>query len=514
MRQPQGHSLRRRLYAAIAGGSLMLSLAACSPGAEEPAEPSDAVLTIPLSSEPGSLDPSNTDAGVMAYLWSSIYDTLLHVDNDGDLQPNAAESWQWSEDTLTLTLTLREGMTFSTGDPVTADAVKTTIEYIKATPSVAQPTTASVEAVEAVDDRTVAIHLNEPDPLLLNNLAQSLGVIADPATLASERTALDPVGSGPYVLDTGASVTGSQYVLQRRDDYWNAAAFPFATVTMRVITDRQAVFNALQAGEVDASNVQANQIEPLEAAGLTAHRQEALGWGGILILDRDGELLPALADVRVRQAINMAFDRPAYVEQIMGGVGLPTIQVANPYGDVYSTDLEDLYPFDPDGARSLLADAGYPDGLSVTMPSTYLSTAYEPSITQSLADIGIMVEWEAIPPQDVANVLASRNYPLAFWISGRPTPAMSLMETFGAGFMNPFESTTPELSDLFEQVGAVAADPDAQTARWRDINRYAVENALAAPLFFNSTTWMTRSGVGFLPESVVPNTLRVFASTE
>jgi peptide/nickel transport system substrate-binding protein len=317
----------RRTVTAVAVAALLTVSSCAGPGSTSS---SATTLTLGVQAPPNSLDPVQLLEGQQMYIWSAIYDTLIYSDNDAVLKPNAAESWQYSDDARKLTLTLRAGMKFSSGTPVTAAAVKTTIERTKTSPGPLQSNLDALQSVEAPDDRTVVLNLARPDPNLLGSLAQGNGVIGDPATLTSPRTALDPVGSGPYTLDRQATVNGSKYVLQRREDYWNAAAYPAKTVTVRVIPDRTALFNALLSGEVDAGSVDANQAQATEKAGLTLKRVDGLAVGEFVLADRGGKLVPALADVRVRRAINMAFDRRKIVDKILGGLGQPTTQIFNP----------------------------------------------------------------------------------------------------------------------------------------------------------------------------------------
>jgi len=468
-------------------------------------------LTIAMSAAPPSFDPAQVDNGTSAYVWGSIFDTLLTQDAAGKIVPNAAESWEYSDDALTLTLHLQDGMEFSTGDPVTAEAVKATLERDKETPGLRQAEAANIESIEAPDEQTVVINLTQPTPALISNLAMGLGAIGDPATLDQDRTALNPVGSGPYVLDE-STVNGSSYVLKRRDDYWNADAYPYSTVTVRVIEDAQALFNALQAGELDAGNVTADKVAAVEGAGFTTKQVDAIAVGSLAILDREGTLVPALGDVRVRQAINMAFDRDLYVESLLGGIGRSTDQLFNPAQGAYDPALEDVYTHDIKGAKKLLADAGYPDGFDLTLPSTFLSATYEPAITQSLTDIGITVTWEPVPPQEITSSLASQKYAAAWFFDGLNVPARELDNNFGVnGFLNPFHYQSPELTALMDEV-SVTTDQAAADDLYKEINTYVVENALTAPVLYVGTTWALKEGVTYEPEGSVMTYVRFFGT--
>lgn len=508
---------RLRLVSAIAA-TLALALTACgspsAPAASEDATSglSDAEITIALGSAPRSLDPAHLDGGNHAYVWASLYDTLLYLDNSGELRPNAAESWELSEDGRTLTLALREGMTFSSGDPVDAEAVAVTLERNRTTPGQQQSKLTTVESIEAVDAHTVEIRMSEPDPALLSNLAMDLGVIADPETIDSDRTATDPVGSGPYVLDTERSVSGSSYVLQRRDDHWNAEAYPFRTVTMRVLQDQTAALNALQSGEIDVSTVPANQIQTLGSPdSFSTFQTDVQSVVYLNLADRDGSSLEPLGDVRVRQAINHAFDREEMVTQLLSGVGMATEQMFNPNGPAYVPELEGVYAYDPERARELLAEAGYPDGFAVSMPSTVFTTAFEPTISQFLGDVGIEVTWAPTPAQNTTASVIAREFPMYMFIVGsEPIAPREIQRQLHSASQNPFAWTSPELDQLEQEVRA-ALNPEQQGAALAAIGRYATEEAIFAPLMYVGSTLVTSRDVVYLGDgsNMMPS-IRVF----
>ncbi len=509
---PRARSLTRAASASLAVAAL-LATAACSAPAADPAAAQAASrneeLSIAVQAQPASLDPAQLAEGQQSYIWGSIFDTLLMLDKNGKMQPNAAESWKYSEDMRTLTLKLRDGLTFSSGHPVTSKDVVATLERTRATPGQQQPKLAKVSAVSAPDDSTVVIQLSSPEPSLLNYLAQATGVIGDADTLASETTKLRPTGSGPYVL-SDATVDGTEYVMERRDDYWNAAAFPFKTVKIKVIQDRTAQYNALQAGEVKAALIQAPQQKQAEGAGFTVKEVEATAALVLVLADRQGGLVPALADLKVRQAINMAFDREQIVKALLNGVGKPTAQVFDPNGAAYDPALEGTYPFDPAKARKLLAEAGYPDGFSMTMPSTVISQSFEPVITQALSDIGIKVTWEPVPPQNTASSIASKKYPAVLWFYGLNSAGRQVGDMYvPEAFLNPFKWQDPEFDKLLQNV---ANEPD-DTVRddlYKKVNEYTVKHALNAPIAYVGTLWATAPGIDFLPTTVLLPTVRDF----
>ena len=523
------HSLRRRRASrpiALATVAITaMSLTACSTevgsdaqgpaGADSTASASneERELALAVSSPPNSLDPAQLVDGQQMMVWSSIYDTLLYKENGtGEFKPAAAESWSFNENGTELTLEIRDGMTFSNGDPVDASAVAATMQRSMETPGILQPKFDDVAAVTAVDEDTVVIEFEKYDPQFLSNLALSTGAIAHPGTFDEERTATDPIGSGPYVLDTQQTVPGTSYVLNKRDDYWNADAYPFTTVTVKVLPDPTASFNALQAGEINAATVRPQMVGQL-GDDYTTTEIEAQAVALLNILDRGGEDFPCLGDVRVRQAINHAIDDEGILTGILAGGGMVTDQIFSPFGEVYDESL-DVYDYDPETGKALVEEAGC-TGTTFQIPSTFLTTSFEPTLSQAFADIGLGLEWVPVPPQQAQSALLSGDYGLYFQISGfNSTPADAYTHYGPDGFSNPRGYTDARLQELF---GTIESTVDVEEAlpAYRELNEYAVEQALQAPIVFTGTTWATTDGVVMLDDGTSGvQSVRLFGTAE
>ncbi|MET9461585.1 ABC transporter substrate-binding protein [Streptomyces canus] len=504
---------RSQALAAIAAVALLATATSACDSSPTSASGSAAGQTLALSilGTPNSFDPAQLIEGQQTYVWDSIFDTLLLQDNKGELHPGAAQSWSYSRDGRTLTLKIRPGMKFSSGDPVDANAVKATLERIRSTPGQSQLSLASVASVEAPDASTVVIKLKQPDASLLAALSTSPGVIGDPKTMANKSTALNPVGSGPYTLDPKATVNGSVYVLNRRDDYWNKKAYPFKTVKIRVITDPTASANALKAGETNAGTADVSQLPALKAAGFQITHVQATAGAFLVLADRAGTKLKPLGDLRVRKAINMAFDRQKMVTQVLRGSGKATDQLFNPKSKAYDEALNQLYPYDVAGAKKLLAEAGYPNGFKVTMPSLVFTKSFEPLFTQALADIGVKVTWEPVPAQQTTTAVASGKYPMFLLVEGLASDAVMTRSFYTpTGFRNVFRSTDPKLSDLLDQA-ARELDPAKAAGIYREINEFGVENAWLAPVFYLGSDWATKKGISYLGDgSSTMSTVRQF----
>jgi peptide/nickel transport system substrate-binding protein len=305
--------------------------------------------------------------------------------------------------------------------------------------------------------------------------------MGSPKALGSEEIKTQPVGSGPYVMDKSASVAGSQLVFTAREGYWNKDLQKFSQVTLKKLQDPTARTNALVSGQVDATLLDPKTGKQAEGAGMKLVTNQ-VDWTGLLLMDRNGEINEALGDVRVRQAINHAFDRKTILDQVRLGRGTPTSQVFGKDSGAWVEDLEDKYPYDPEKAKDLLEEAGYSTGVTLELPAL---PAEEPTLLailkQQLSDVGITLNIGAPLANTFATDLAAKKYPAIQFnlFQGEPWVAINQMISTKA-FYNPFKTTTPELQAFIDTVQT--AGPQAGE-KAQDVNRYVTENAWFAPLF-------------------------------
>lgn len=466
---------------ALAAGIILTACAASEPTpAENPGSVRGEALRLGIVQEPLSWDPSQAHVGHLLQPYQAVYDTLILREPDGALSPMLATEWSYNEDLTELTLELRSDVTFSDGEAFDAEAVKANIENFKNGNGRQAGQLASLEAVEVVDEDTVVLDLSEPDPALEYYLSQAAGLMGSPAAIGTEGIATLPVGSGPYVMEAASSVAGSQYVFTAREDYWSPELQKFDRLELKVLTDVTARVNALLSGQVDATLVDARTAAQVEAGGKTLSSNQ-VDWTGLLLLDRDGTLNPALGDVRVRQAINYAFDRETMLEQLQLGYGTVTHQVFGPESGAYVDELDERYPYDPEKARELLEEAGYGDGLEIVMPTFPGLEAFVPLLTQQLADVGITLVAESIPVQNVQSDIASGKYPMAYFFLFQGEPWVAINQLISTeSLYNAFDTMTPELQELIDAVRVGGEQSDELAKK---VNEYVTENAWFAPLY-------------------------------
>lgn len=509
---------RRFVTAAAVAAALAAPLLGCSSseapstsGGGSPSGVNDDLI-VAIQQAPTSFDPSQMEPAAAGILWSSVYESLAYIDRTtGELKPWAATGWEYSEDGKHLTVHLRDGLTFSDGSDVKASDVAATMNRNIETPGYIQTQLAALESVDAPDDKTVVLNFSRFDPKFLPLLGRELGSFTKESALSNPDIATDPIGSGPYVLNKDKTVDGTTYVLERREDYWDIDSFPFESITVRLFNDSTASLNAFKAGEVNAVQVTPEQADAAKATdGAIIAETAPTSIRTLLIIDKNGKIVPQLKDVRVRQAMNYALDRKSITEKLLLGYGQPTDQVFTSGGAAYDPALDDEYPYDPEKAKELLADAGYPDGFAIQIPSTNVSTKLEPTLSQQFADVGIDVEWVAIPDSQATTIMTSGKYGLNVKDSGFASDPYTAITFLGDGTNNPEKFTTPELSDLMDQLlGTV--DPSAAEDILKQINEYSVKEALEIPLYNPINLWATSDGVQFVDEAGTTSNARQFS---
>lgn len=480
---------RWRTTAAAAMTTAALLLTACSGGQAEEAGASE--LTLINIASPSSYNPAEGASwGNGSIYMQAVFDALLSQDDSGELQPWLATDWSYDDSNTVLTLTLRDDVFFTDGEQLTAEAAVLSLEHFR-DGTASNSSRLSAAEFEAVDDTTLVITLDDPDPAFLNYLAQDAGTIASPSMWENENAATEPVGSGPYVLDTDRTVTGTTYVYTRNEDYWNADAVHYDALTINVLGDTTSIVNAIKAGEANGARLPNNSGNAeIEASGWTIHPNE-INFQGILLLDRDGTLNPALNDVRVRQAINYAFDREALLDALQDGLGTPTSQPFGPTSEAYDAELDDSYPYDPEKAQELLAEAGYADGLTISMPSTATYQSTFDLVSQQLADIGITVEYT--DSGDVGDFISDILTPKyeASWMVLQQDPDWQLVEFLVSptATWNPFGTEDETVAALSETMQYGSEDEAAEAAG--ALNRYLIDEAWFAPLYRVQSSFAT-----------------------
>jgi peptide/nickel transport system substrate-binding protein len=446
----------------------------------------DAAVVAGFVIEPTNLDIINqAGAALDQLLLGNIYETLVRSTPDGEISPGLAEL-AISEDRLTYTLTLQEGVTFHDGDPLTASDVVWTLDQLRGEGGFEAPRLASVETVEAPDDTTVVITLAQPDNDLAFHLSQRAGAVLNEGATDLENSAN---GTGPFVFDEWNQ--GSSITLVRNDAYWGEPA-SIAEITFQYFTDPNAAANALSDGDIDLHvRIDTDLVEQFEDNPDFVVFDGPTNGEFTLGMNNADEVL---SDQRVRQAITQAIDKQGLLDLYRGYgtlIGAPV-----PPFEPWYEDLSSLYPYDPDAARALLEEAGYADGLELSFvaPNIYPTYALDYVVSQ-LADVGITVNLETVEfPTWIDQVFVNHDYDLTVVLHVEPRDI--------GNYANPdyyWLYDSPEVQDLLARAKA-SPDPDEFVDLRRQAARLIAEEAPAVWLLLYNDVLVARTGVSGYPE--------------
>lgn len=441
------------------------------------AQPRDS-LVIGMQQEPTSLDPTADATAVIATIMAgNVFETLLRLDDSGTVVPAAAGGWEISDDGLTYRVFLEPDGRFTDGAPFDAEAVVFTFERAMAEDSVnpRRNDFRVIESVEAAGEHEVVFTLSEPDNLFLFNLTQGPFAIVSPAT--AETNGSEPVGSGPYRLKQW--VRGDRLVLERNDDHREAGAAALREVTYKFVPDAAAAVAALLAGDLDAfPNV------PSPESLVQFERDDRFT---VAVGTTEGEVIlainnsrPPFDDLRVRRAVNHLIDREALIEGAMFGYGTPIGSHFPPHHPAY-VDLSGHYPLDPERAKALLAEAGFPDGLDAEMPLPPFPYARRSGeiLAQQLAAGGIRVslqnmEWSLW----LNDAFRGKNYDLSVIAHTAPND----YGNYARGVDYFYGYHDPAFDALFQSVRR-ETDPERTDELLGEVQRFIADSAVHGFLF-------------------------------
>ncbi|HEY9423564.1 MAG TPA: ABC transporter substrate-binding protein [Microterricola sp.] len=452
-----------------------LALSGCAAGGttDSGADSADAVIEIGSLYEPQNL--SNVDGGgqgVTEAFTGNVYEGLYRLSDDGEVEPLLAASETVSEDGLNYTFTLQEGVTFHSGDPLTSADVKSSIERVVAedSQSARKNSFAVISDIQTPDDNTVAITLSEPSISFIYNLSY-IWVVND--TAEDLKTSED--GTGPYTL--GDWKRGSSLSLDRYSDYWGDAASN-KEVVFNYFTDATALSNALVTDQIDIiTSVQS----PDQLSQFSDNADFVVSDGDSTtkeLLAFNDKVAP-FDQVAVRKAVYSAIDTEKLLSSIWGDYGT-LIGSMVPPTDPWYEDLTQVNPYDPELSKTLLAEAGLPDGFEFTLdtPSYDPHPAVAEFLQSELAKVGITVNINTISADEwYSKVFKERDFEatLQEHVNDRDVVWYGNPD-FYWGYDNP--QVTQWVSEA-EQ----AASTDEQTAKLKLVNEQIAADAASVWLY-------------------------------
>lgn len=462
-------------------------------------------LIVAVSSDIQNLDPTLSSADTFTqetltnlYDWLIDYQVTDQADGTKTSDPSAfvgalAEKYEWSADGKKITFTLREGLKFSNGDPLNAQAVKFTYDRIYDQNGVT-PFLMSMAAVPtkdhvvAVDDRTIEITVDTPNTLLLGNMAQFGHSILNPNVVQPHMTADDPYAhewlkantagteQGPFKLESWEP--GNQWVLVRNENYWGEAP-KLERIIFKIIPDASSRLAQLQSGAVDiAFDLPKKDLKNLESdPNITIARNTSRS---VVFLGMNSNTAP-FDNVKVRQAISYAVPYDTILNEVLQGYG-KQLTSPIPDGTPYHTDEFFQYKVDIDKAKALLAEAGFPDGFETTFEiASGIPEAKESAvwIQQSLAQIGIKVTIQELPGAAFTDKLQKHELTFFFfnnWISINNDPFYHLFWLFRSDCCNYTNYHNQAVWDSID-ANTLNTDATAREAAAMEIQKTIVDEA-------------------------------------
>jgi peptide/nickel transport system substrate-binding protein len=389
---------KRSLWVALV---LLLGLlvSACGAPAAAPSAPAAAEVSEAAAPEGGTLTLSLGEDFTTFHPYFDVstryfkpifFEPPIRISDEGDFEPWLAESWELSDDKMSVTLKLREGIKFHNGREMTADDVIWSFDLARNADlgHHLSDRFQTAESATKIDDTTVQLNYSEPTASILDGLARMY--IFPQEALDTIETV--PVGTGPFKFEEwipGDSMTATAF-----EDYWREGEPKLDKIVIKPLPDAQSRMVNLKAGTIDALvNVPLLEVASLrEEPGMVVGKPDPgfSFWAFIMNVNR-----PPFDDVRVRQAMNYALDRQKLVDSVFYGESDTIVVPYAPTSWAYPEDLADYYSYDPERAKELLAEAGYPDGFSTQMlirgtNDEHLAQAQV--YQQDLAAVGIDVE--------------------------------------------------------------------------------------------------------------------------
>lgn len=456
-------------------------------------------LTIMQSESPRALDPSNQSATYTGSVLSHMYDTLLTVNPQGEVVPSLATEYSYSEDGLEWTFKLREGVVFHDGSPFNAEVVKYSFERIL---NPDNGLTAYgrfnpvIESIEVLDEYTVKFTLKKPYPAFALLVTINQSAITPPT--AADIISNHPVGTGPFKFVE--YVSGERVVMERFEDYWGPTP-GVDRLVWRWSPEESVLVMALQAGEVDV-------VVPLPAS----HADVLARFPGVEVHEAPGSAVFWLAlntmkeplnDVRVRQALNYATDRQGLVDAVLWGHATVAHSPLAPQYFGYDPTVEG-YEYNPEKAKALLAEAGYPDGFTMSITVQESEAQYAEVLQGMWREVGVNVivdQLENALWSAKVFAAAEENETMSSFASWASILDADMMLTplFATKSFPPASANlgffSHERLDEILDIAAATVDPEVRRELYHEAQRIINEEAAHVTLYYANTIFGVRSNV-------------------
>ncbi|MCL4767919.1 MAG: ABC transporter substrate-binding protein [Hyphomicrobiaceae bacterium] len=488
-------------------------------------------LKIGLAAEPSAMDPHFHNLTPNSGMLSHVFERLVETAPDNKLVPGLAESWRTLTDTV-WELKLRRNVKWHDGSPFTADDVIFTFARAPNVPNSPSSFAAAVKGktIKKIDDHTIEISTPAPHPLMPNDLSNLLIVSkkhGDGAKTEDYNSGKAAIGTGPYKLVR--YVPGDRVEMARNDAYWGGKP-QWEKLLFKPIKTGPARVAALLAGDVDfiedvpTADIERLKKEPKLALSQGVSRRviyfhmDQFRDDSPFIKGKDGSAIKnPLKDTRVRLALSKGINRDAIVSRVMEGVAIPASQLLDHSFFGTSRKLQPV-AYDPEGAKKLLADAGYPDGFKMTLHGPNGRYTNDVKIAEAVAQmftrIGVETAIESLPPSvffSRASIGAGGQPEFSFILvgwgadTGETSGSLKpLVGTFdkekGTGTANRGRYSNPVLDKLIAEAQATVDDAKRAEILAR-ASEMAMQDVAIIPSHYPVNTWGARKGLKVQPRA-------------
>ena len=469
-------------------------LTGCTTKETNVANPADKTVVIYVADIFNTLNPYDTGAFSDSYVFNQVYESLAKADDQGNAVPCLAKSWEISEDALTYTMKLVDDAYFHNGEKFKASDVVFTYNYAKDFPA-KKAYYSMVEKVEAIDDYTVRITLNKPYPLFLSYTQQV--PIVNEKFVNDNNGDISKVasGTGPYKL---VSYDPAVKVMLTANEDYRLGPAAIKNVELRYVSDASSGVVALEAGEIHFMSVPPVLAGPLVKNEKFTNQKTLPLYTAVIAMNTK---VKPFDDKLVRQAFTYATDRQSIIDIAYEGFG--TVAKLQAYSNSFGVDLSIIpdFSYNPEKAKELLAEAGYPNGMNLTeefgikmltIPGTFHEKVGQ-VFQKNLADIGVIVELQntQTPDEDVE----SGNFAIMNQGATYRTD-FSYNEcnygTVGIGGNNYSQYSDPYIDEMFAKAN-VETDPEKRKAIYNELIPYIADLALGIPVFHKQEIYVWSS---------------------
>ncbi|QHC64154.1 hypothetical protein GSU69_16660 [Rathayibacter festucae] len=506
-RRPGRSPLGRRTVGAVAlVGAATLALGGCASFDDGSASAADTTsITVALTGEPSSLDPLYDTQLPALNIFYNVFDQLAQVDADGSVSPRLASGWTHDDSLTSWVFTLRDDASWQDGTDVTAEDVVFTYETAMSDPaSNLGGYLSAVESVVATGEDEVTFTLNTPFAPFDRQV--TLVPIIPKAVYEAEGAAAfakAPVGSGPYSV--ASWVNGDSITLERNDDYWGEKG-AYEEVVFQPVPDETTRANSVQSGDLDLALLGPSNVAAVEGSGtVDVVEQES----NRVLYTGFNATAPWLSDPSVREAVDLAIDRTAISEDLLGGAVTPTGQLIAPVSFGYDEALP-ATETDADAARELITASGY-DGSPITLSYPTNGLPQIDQIAQAVASqleaVGLTIELDGQEANTFSGTWFSASLPGLYLYAFAPSvmdadlPLTMLLKTGGQGYVSD-----PAIDELLAaETGE--ADETERADDFAQISALVDESTYYAPLFTDTYTYGVAQGLDWSPR---PDGMLVF----